>query len=121
MSNLLAGTLANGSFLAKSSVAETDIYLIAVPTPLLDHSDPDLHFVEQAVRMISSHLKKGDLVILESTSPVGTTDSIIEMMSSIRLDLKFPNTDCNPDVNVAYCPERILPGNALKEQKTTLA
>ncbi len=97
-----------------------DAFLIAVPTPFKksDNSipEPNLDFIEDAVKLIAPVLKKGDLIILESTSPVGTTEKIAEWLSNLRDDLVFPNS-CNDncDVNVAHCPERVLPGKIIKE------
>ena len=95
----------------------SDIFVICVPTPVIDVSNlPDLSFVERAIQSVSIVLKKGDLIILESTSPVGTTDDMINHLKVLRPDLKFPSDkDERPDIFVSYCPERILPGNALKE------
>ena len=104
---------------ASSFYEEADVFVIAVPTPIKDNKEPNLSYVENAVREISKVLKKGDLIILESTSSVGTTEMIANLISNLRKDLDIPNSKHNKhsscDINIAYCPERVLPGNILKE------
>lgn len=100
----------SGNFIATTKPEVADGFIIAVPTPLTPEHQPDLHFVEQAVAAIAPVLAKGNLVVLESTSPVGTTDQITERLRLARPDLHFPD-----EVNIAYCPERVLPGNILQE------
>lgn len=106
-------------FLKASLEAEAaDAFLIAVPTPFRgENHDPDLSYIESACRKIAPFLKKGDLVVLESTSPVGTTELMINWMSGMRPDLVFAGQEKNASavVHVAYCPERVLPGNVLRE------
>ncbi|MBJ7537813.1 UDP-N-acetyl-D-mannosamine dehydrogenase [Marinomonas transparens] len=99
-----------------------DAFLIAVPTPFLpvqtegDIPQPDLKYIEAAANAIAPVLKKGDLVILESTSPVGATEQMAEWLAVARPDLTFPQTvGDNADVNVAHCPERVLPGHVVRE------
>lgn len=99
-----------------------DAFLIAVPTPFLpvqiegDIPQPDLKYIEAAAKAIAPVLKKGDLVILESTSPVGATEQMAEWLSAARPDLSFPQyAGENSDVNVAHCPERVLPGHVVRE------
>ena len=99
-----------------------DAFLIAVPTPFLpiDKKDeipqPDLAFIESAANAIAPVIKKGDLVILESTSPVGTTEQIAEWLANRRPDLTFPQTHgIESDIRIAYCPERVLPGHVVRE------
>lgn len=97
-----------------------DAFIIAVPTPFkrnnLEIPEPDLSYVKAAAHSISSVLKKGDLVVLESTSPVGTTLKISEWLAELRPDLSFPhNALSQADINIAYCPERVLPGNIIEE------
>lgn len=97
-----------------------EAFLIAVPTPFKsgpsgDH-EPDLRYIESASHSIASVLKKGDLVILESTSPVGATEQMAAWLAEARPDLTFPQTHGeNSDIRVAYCPERVLPGQVLHE------
>ncbi len=93
-----------------------DVFLIAVPTPFKGDHQPDLACVEAACCSIAPVLKSGDLVILESTSPVGTTDKIAAWLAAARPDLIFPHQADEPaQINIAYCPERVLPGRVLQE------
>ncbi len=113
---LVKEVVASRKLTAYLTPQEADAYVIAVPTPFVEGHEPDLSYVFEASKSIAPLLKKGDLVVLESTSPVGTTEQISKLLSEIRPDLSFPHADQhNPDINVAYCPERILPGKALKE------
>lgn len=93
-----------------------DVFLIAVPTPFKDDHEPDLAYIESASKAIAPVLKKGDLVILESTSPVGATEQMATWMAEARPDLTFPQTHGEEsDIRVAHCPERVLPGHVLRE------
>jgi UDP-N-acetyl-D-mannosaminuronic acid dehydrogenase len=85
------------------------VFIIAVPTPIKDEHVPDISYVEAATRAIAPYLEVGNLVILESTSPVGTTEQISNWLRELRPDLEAGS------VYVAYCPERVLPGQILKE------
>ncbi len=97
-----------GYLTASTQAITADVYLIAVPTPFRENNIPDLSYVESAVRNIIPTLQKGALVILESTSPVGTTRKIQEIIFEERPDLKG-------EIYIAYCPERVLPGNVIYE------
>lgn len=99
-----------------------DAFLIAVPTPFLpiqNHGDipqPDLQYIQSAAKAIAPVLKKGDLVILESTSPVGATEKMANWLAEYRNDLTFPKThDIESDIRIAHCPERVLPGQVVRE------
>lgn len=93
-----------------------DAFLIAVPTPFKGDHEPDMAYVESAARSIAPVLKKGDLVILESTSPVGSTEQMANWLAEMRSDLSFPQqAGEQADVNIAYCPERVLPGQVMVE------
>lgn len=93
-----------------------DAFLIAVPTPFKGDHEPDLGYIESASKAIAPVLKKGDLVILESTSPVGATEQMAAWMAEARPDLTFPQTHGEEsDIRVAHCPERVLPGHVLRE------
>jgi UDP-N-acetyl-D-mannosaminuronic acid dehydrogenase len=97
---------------------KSDVFIIAVPTPFKDKFKPDLSYVKSAVKKISKVLEKGNLLILESTSPVGTSEKVIEWIKEERPDLscpKFGDNKISPDINLAYCPERVLPGNIVYE------
>lgn len=112
-------------FLKATTVPEpADAFLIAVPTPFKNNDseipEPDLSYIKKASEAIAPVLKKGDLVILESTSPVGATEQMAVWLAAARPDLTFPGpessyTDTNIDVNVAHCPERVLPGHVVRE------
>ncbi len=106
-----------GGYLRASTMpVEADAYLIAVPTPFKGDHEPDMAFVEAAARSIAPVLKKGTLVILESTSPVGATEQVAEWLAEMRQDLSFPQqAGEQADVNIAYCPERVLPGQVMVE------
>ena len=121
LQELLSDVLTKGNFSASLKLKSSDVFLIAVPTPLVndqnkDYPKPDLSYIREACHSIAKVLKKGDLVILESTSPVGTTELVSEWLSEERKDLNFPNEDSpKVDINIAYCPERVLPGNIIEE------
>jgi len=111
-----------GYLQASTQVQPADAFLIAVPTPfkpIEDGSDipePDLSFIENAARTIAPVLEKGNLVILESTSPVGTTEQLAQWLKELRPDLSFPqDVKDEADINIAHCPERVLPGKVVKE------
>lgn len=93
---------------ASTTPVEADVYLIAVPTPFKGDHEPDISYVESAVRAILPTLKLGSLVIIESTSPVGTTEKMEKVIFSERPELKGK-------IFMAYCPERVLPGNVIYE------
>lgn len=93
-----------------------DAFLLAVPTPFTDDHKPDLTYIEAAARAVAHVLQKGNLVVLESTSPVGTTEQMAAWMAAERPDLTFPQqAGERSDIRIAYCPERVLPGRALHE------
>jgi UDP-N-acetyl-D-mannosaminuronic acid dehydrogenase len=107
----------SGRLVARPEPEAANVFMIAVPTPLSGDKRPVLDYVFAASRSIAPHLKRGDLVILESTSPVGTTEAVARIMAEVRPDLTFPGTPDGreADVALAYCPERVLPGRILKE------
>mgnify|MGYP000701505085 CR=1 FL=1 len=94
-----------------------DAFIIAVPTPFKgDNHDPDLSYIESACNAIAPVLAKGNLVILESTSPVGATEQMSAWLAAARPDLTFPQTHGDKsDIRVAHCPERVLPGHVMRE------
>lgn len=105
-----------GALRAASAPEEADVFIIAVPTPFKANHEPDLSCIQAACRSVAKVLKKGDLVILESTSPVGATEKMSRWLAESRPDLTFPQQKGeNSDVRVAHCPERVLPGQALRE------
>ena len=112
---VVRATVTEGYLSASKTPSKADAFLIAVPTPFKGDHEPDLKYVEAASRAIAPVLEKGNLVILESTSPVGTTEKVVEWLAEERPDLSFPTNEAHPDINVAHCPERVLPGHVLTE------
>nr|WP_320126398.1 UDP-N-acetyl-D-mannosamine dehydrogenase [uncultured Shewanella sp.] len=118
---LVHAAVTEGYLRAVMTPEPADAFLIAVPTPFLPCAEgeipaPDLTYIESACRGIAPVLKKGDLVILESTSPVGATEQVAEWLAAARPDLSFPQTVADAaDINVAHCPERVLPGHVVRE------
>lgn len=106
---LVKSAVQAGNLSAGLQPKEADIFVIAVPTPFKGDHEPDLSYVENATRMIAPYVRPGNLVILESTSPVGTTDGVVAKI------LKEAGLDVDKDVYVAHCPERVLPGRILVE------
>jgi UDP-N-acetyl-D-mannosaminuronic acid dehydrogenase len=106
-----------GYLKATTQPEPADAFLVAVPTPFKGQNhEPDLSYIEAASKAIAPVLKKGDLVILESTSPVGTTERMAEWLAEVRPDLTFPQTHGEEsDIRIAHCPERVLPGHVLRE------
>ncbi len=115
---LLAAAVQTGRLRAQGEPAEAEAFLIAVPTPVGRDHAPDLSFVDAATRSIAPLLRPGDLVVLESTVPVGTTERIAADLAAARPDLAFPRYGETPPrgaVHIAHCPERVLPGAILRE------
>lgn len=113
---IVHAAVTEGFLRAVTKPEPADAFLIAVPTPFKGEHEPDLTYVRSAAESVAAVLKKGDIVILESTSPVGTTEQMAEWLSRVRPDLRFPvNGATEIDVNVAYCPERVLPGHVIRE------
>jgi UDP-N-acetyl-D-mannosaminuronic acid dehydrogenase len=115
---MVHAVVSSGRFRASLQPEAADVFLIAVPTPFKNGHEPDLAYVESAVRSIAPVLQVGNLVILESTSPVGTTEQMAQWLQQLRPDLRVPAQGAKAvevDVNVAYCPERVLPGYVLRE------
>ncbi|WP_034259569.1 UDP-N-acetyl-D-mannosamine dehydrogenase [Aequorivita capsosiphonis] len=108
LDGLVHHVVKQGYLKASTKSVMADIYLIAVPTPFRENHVPDLSYVESAVKNIIPTLQKGALVILESTSPVGTTHKMQEIIFKERPELKG-------EIFIAYCPERVLPGNVIYE------
>lgn len=112
----------DGKLKAVLTPEPADAFLIAVPTPFLptekesDIPQPDLKYIQSAAMAIAPVLKNGDLVILESTSPVGATEQMAEWLAEYRADLTFPKTHGEEsDIRIAHCPERVLPGHVVRE------
>lgn len=109
----------NGNLKASLTPVHSDAYLIAVPTPFKGNDyEPDLSYIQAVSKALAPLLEKGDVVILESTSPVGATEKMVEWLAEERSDLTFPKyhePDVEADIFVAYCPERVLPGKVVEE------
>jgi UDP-N-acetyl-D-mannosaminuronic acid dehydrogenase len=114
---LVRSSVQSGNLRATTEAEKADIFIVTVPTPFQGDHKPDLSYIISAAKAITPVLEKGNLVILESTSPVGTTEKLIEWMREERPDLSFPQFGSNSivDVSVAHCPERVLPGNVVRE------
>lgn len=113
---VVQAAVTTGKLKASLSAEEADVFMIAVPTPFTGDKKPDLSYIAAAAKSIAPFLKQGNTVILESTSPVGATEQLSEWLSAEREDLEFPHNNADsPDVFVAHCPERVLPGHVLRE------
>ena len=108
LDGLVKHVVEKGLLKANINPDNADVFLIAVPTPFKGDHEPDLKYVESATKMIIPKLKEGNLFILESTSPVGATDKMAKIIFEERPELKGK-------INIAYCPERVLPGNVIYE------
>lgn len=106
----------SGKLRAVTRPERADAFLVAVPTPFDGDHRPDLSYIKAAAESIAPVLEKGNLVVLESTSPIGATEKMVEWLAAKRPDLSFPNRlGKEADVYVAHCPERVLPGQVLRE------
>ncbi len=117
---MVHAAVSEGYLRATTRPEPADAFLIAVPTPFKEGATapphPDMGYVESASKAIAEVLKTGDLVILESTSPVGATEQIASWLAEARPDLTFPQTHGEAsDIRIAHCPERVLPGQVLRE------
>lgn len=113
---LVRSAVSAGNLTAVNMPEPAEAFIIAVPTPLNADNTPGLGYLERAAADLAPVLEKGNLVILESTSPVGTTAKLAGWLADTRPDLKFPVGDAEaPDINIAYSPERVLPGRVLIE------
>lgn len=108
MEEMLREVVAKGKLRTSTSPETSDAYFIVVPTPFKGDHEPDISYVESATRMVLPLLKQGDLYVIESTSPVGTTEKMAELIFTERPELK-------DKIYIAYCPERVLPGNVIHE------
>ena len=108
LDQIVSKAVNDGFFKASTKPTSSDVYLIVVPTPFKGNHEPDISFVEAATKSIIPLLKKGDLYIIESTSPIGTTEKMQKLIYTLRPEL-------DGDINIAYCPERVLPGNVMHE------
>ena len=108
MEEMLQEVIASGALKASTIPEISDAYFMVVPTPFKGNHEPDISYVEAATRAVLPLLKEGDLYVIESTSPVGTTDKMRDLMFTERPELK-------DKIYIAYCPERVLPGNVIYE------
>lgn len=121
LESVVKEAVSSGRLTASSVINVADAHIIAVPTPLVAKEgqcdpQPDLSFIDNVVTHLAPKLRAGDLVILESTAPPGTTEYICQCLRDLRADLLFPGLSIkHPDINIAYCPERVLPGKILEE------
>jgi len=114
---LVHATVKDGYLKAQTTPEDADAFIVAVPTPFKgeDH-EPNLDYIQAAAKSLAKVLKKGDLVVLESTSPVGATEKMAQWLAEERPDLTFPQQNGEEsDIRVAHCPERVLPGHVIKE------
>lgn len=113
---IVQGAVNSGHLRATTTPEPADAFLVAVPTPFKDGHSPDLSYIDAATESIAPVLKAGNLVILESTSPVGATERMAQVMADARPDLTFPQQAGDAaDIHVAHCPERVLPGQVIRE------
>ncbi len=113
---VIRSVVTTGNLKATTTMEAGDAFLIAVPTPFMDGHKPDLSYIRSAAASISEVLVPGNLVILESTIPVGATEQLSQWLSEKRPDLTFPHqVGDKSDIRVAHCPERVLPGHVLQE------
>ena len=108
MEELLKDVVMSGMFRASTKPEVCDAYFMVVPTPFKGNHEPDISYVEAATRSVIPYLKEGDLYVIESTSPVGTTELMANIIYTERPELK-------DKIYIAYCPERVLPGNVIYE------
>ena len=108
LDEIVSKAVSDGFFKASTKPSLADVYLIVVPTPFKGNHEPDISFVEAATKGIIQLLKKDDLYIIESTSPIGTTEKMQKLIFAARPELK-------DKIYIAYCPERVLPGNVMHE------
>lgn len=116
LAGIVHKAVSDGMLHATLTPEPADAFIIAVPTPFKEGHAPDLSYVQSAATMIAPVLKQGDLVILESTSPIGATEQMAGWLADARPDLSFPQqAGEGADVQVAHCPERVLPGHVVRE------
>ena len=108
MEEMLQDVVRSGALHASTTPEVSDAYFMVVPTPFKGNHEPDISYVEAATRAVIPLLKEGDLYVIESTSPVGTTDKMAKLIFELRPEL-------SGKIHIAYCPERVLPGNVIYE------
>jgi UDP-N-acetyl-D-mannosaminuronic acid dehydrogenase len=119
LSVAVSGAVAMGRLRVQQEMPQADAYVIAVPTPFAGDHQADLSYVTEAAEAIAGVLRGGEVIVLESTAPPGTTQRVSELIAARRPDLHLPHVaDITPDVHVAHCPERVLPGRVMIEIAT---
>ncbi len=119
LADLVNKSVNNGFLVAGVEPTKADVFIVAVPTPLL-HGEkiPDISYVKDAIAKIAPFLEINNLIIVESTCPVGTTEEIARYLSALRPDLTFPQSrNDEAEIMIAYCPERVIPGDVIAEFK----
>ncbi|MCP5016372.1 MAG: UDP-N-acetyl-D-mannosamine dehydrogenase, partial [Ketobacter sp.] len=113
---LVHAVVTEGYLRATTTPEPADAFFIAVPTPFKGDHEPDLSYIKSAIELMAPVLTKGNLVILESTSPVGATEQMAAWLAQERPDLSFPQSHGeDSDIRIAHCPERVLPGHVIRE------
>lgn len=117
---LVQASVSSGNLKIQASPQKADVFLIAVPTPVSHDHEVDLSCLDSAIVSVAPFLQKGNLIIIESTVPVGTTEKLSALLATLRQDLQFPHKRAQEqqqkfDIHIAFCPERVLPGQMLKE------
>jgi UDP-N-acetyl-D-mannosaminuronic acid dehydrogenase len=118
LAQLVSTVVKSGHLKATVSPCAADVFILAVPTPFKENHQPDLSYIEQATLSIAPFLKSGNMIILESTSPVGTTEQLATWLHHVRPDLNIPGVasqNNSEQLYISHCPERVLPGQILKE------
>ncbi|MDG1974755.1 MAG: UDP-N-acetyl-D-mannosamine dehydrogenase [Flavobacteriaceae bacterium] len=108
LDKIVSTAVSKGNLKASTKAINAEVFLIVVPTPFKENHEPDISFVESATKGVIPLLKKGDLYIIESTSPIGTTEKMQQLIFASRPELQGA-------IHIAYCPERVLPGNVMHE------
>jgi UDP-N-acetyl-D-mannosaminuronic acid dehydrogenase len=107
LSTFVKSAVQSGNLKAYIQPEVSDIFIIAVPTPVRENQQPDISYVESATQAIAPFVREGNIVILESTSPIGTTERVVEILTEQNVDVS--------KVSIAYSPERVLPGQTMRE------
>lgn len=115
LADVVARAVDDGYLRATLTPEAADAFMIAVPTPFAEGHQPDLRYVRAAAESVAPVLTKGNLVVIESTCPVGSSAQVAEWLAALRPDLTFPQHSEQPDIHIAYCPERVLPGKIMDE------
>jgi len=118
LATYVAGAVQQGTLRATGTPEPAEAFIVAVPTPFQGDHEPDLSYIESAAKAVAPQLRGGELLILESTSPPGATRKLAEWVLEARPDLSLDGADGRPQIHVAHCPERVLPGRVMIELVT---